>query len=36
MKKISLTTQIAIALVLAVLAGVLLQGHPDFVNDYSR
>lgn len=34
MKKISLTSQIAIALVLAVVAGILLQGHADFVNKY--
>ena len=36
MKKLSLTTQIALALVLAVIVGVLLQGHPDFVNDYIK
>lgn len=34
MKKLSLTSQIAIALVLAVVAGILLQGHADFVNKY--
>ena len=34
MKKLSLTSQIAISLVLAVVAGVLLQGHADFVNKY--
>lgn len=36
MKKISLTTQIAIALVLAVVAGVLLQGRAAFVNEYIK
>ena len=34
--KLSLTTQIATALVLAVIAGVLLQGHPGFVNEYIK
>jgi Na+/H+-dicarboxylate symporter len=34
MKKLSLTSQIAIALVLAVVAGILVQGHADFVNKY--
>ena len=32
--RLSLTTQIAAALVLAVIAGVLLQGHPSFANYY--
>ena len=36
MKKISLTTQIAIALILAIIAGVLLEGQPDFVNTYIK
>ena len=36
MKKLSLTSQIAIALVLAVIAGILLQDHADFVNEYIR
>ena len=36
MKKLSLTTQIAIALVLAVVAGILLQDYADFVNDYIK
>ena len=36
MKKLSLTNQIAIALVLAVVAGILLQGHADFVNEYIK
>lgn len=36
MKKLSLTTQIAIALVLAIIAGVLLQGFPEFVNEYIK
>ena len=36
MKKLSLTTQIAIALVLAVVAGILLQGYADFVNEYIK
>ncbi len=34
MKKLSLTSQIAIALVLAVIAGILLQGSPGFVNSW--
>jgi Na+/H+-dicarboxylate symporter len=34
MKKVSLTAQIGIALLLAVLAGVLLANHADFVNGY--
>ena len=34
MKKLSLTTQIGIALVLAVLAGILLRNQADFVNTY--
>lgn len=33
MKKLSLTSQIAIALVLAVVAGILLRDHADFVNN---
>lgn len=36
MKKLSLTTQIAIALILAIIAGVLLEGQPDFVNTYIK
>ena len=36
MKKISLTTQIGIALVLAVLAGILLRNQADFVNTYIK
>ena len=36
MKKLSLTTQIAIALVLAVVAGLLLADYPDFVNEYIK
>lgn len=36
MKKLSLTTQIAIALVLAVVAGILLQDYADFVNEYIK
>ena len=32
MKKISLTAQIGIALVLAVIAGILLGNHADFVS----
>ena len=36
MKKLSLTTQIAIALVLAVIAGLLLADYPDFVNGYIK
>ena len=35
-KKISLTTQIGIALLLAVVAGILLSGHADFVNGYIK
>lgn len=34
--KLSLTTQIAAALVLAVIVGVLLQGHPGFVNEFIK
>ena len=36
MKKLSLTTQIGIALLLAVLAGILLSDHADFVNGYIK
>lgn len=36
MKKVSLTAQIGIALVLAVIAGVLLGNHAQFVNDYIK
>ena len=36
MKKPSLTTQIAIALVLAIVAGLLLADYPDFVNEYIK
>jgi len=35
-KKLSLTTQIGIALVLAVVAGVLLNGHGAFVHTYIK
>lgn len=36
MKRLSLTTQIGIALLLAVLAGVLLHNQADFVNSYIK
>ena len=36
MKKLSLTAQIGIALVLAVIAGILLAHHADFVNTYIK
>ena len=36
MKKLSLTTQIGIALLLAVLAGILLADYADFVNSYIK
>lgn len=36
MKRLSLTTQILIALLLAVLAGVLLHNQADFVNSYIK
>ena len=36
MKKLSLTTQIGIALLLAVVIGILLSGHADFVNGYIK
>ena len=36
MKKPSLTAQIGIALLLAVIAGVLLRNHADFVNTYIK
>ncbi|MBQ4445206.1 MAG: cation:dicarboxylase symporter family transporter, partial [Prevotella sp.] len=36
MKKLSLTSQIAIALVLAIIAGVLLGGHADFADTYIK
>ena len=36
MRKISLTTQIAIALLLAIVAGMLLADYPDFVNEYIK
>lgn len=36
LKKLSLTAQIGIALVLAVIAGVLLGNHADFVNTYIK
>ncbi|MBO7491431.1 MAG: dicarboxylate/amino acid:cation symporter [Bacteroidales bacterium] len=36
MKKLSLTTQIGIALLLAVIAGVLLRNQAGFVNDYVK
>lgn len=34
--KLSLTTQIAAALVLAIIVGILLQGHPGFVNEFIK
>lgn len=34
--KLSLTTQIAAALVLAIITGILLQGHPGFVNEFIK
>ena len=36
MKNLSLTAQIGIALVLAVIAGILLGNHADFVNSYIK
>lgn len=36
MKKLSLTAQIAIALVLAIIVGILLQDYADFVNEYIK
>jgi len=36
MRKLSLTSQIAIALILAIIAGVLFEGYPDFVNAYIK
>ena len=36
MNKLSLTAQIGIALVLAVIAGILLGNHADFVNTYIK
>ena len=36
MKRLSLTSQIAIALVLAVVAGILLRDYANFVNDYIK
>lgn len=36
MKKFSLTTQIATALLLAIVAGLLLADYPDFVNEYIK
>jgi len=36
MKKLSLTAQIGIALLLAVVAGILLRNHADFVNTYIK
>ena len=36
MKKLSLTTQIGIALLLAVIAGILLRNQADFVNSYIK
>ena len=35
-KKLSLTAQIGIALLLAVLAGILLRNQADFVNHYIK
>lgn len=34
--KLSLTTQIMVALVLAIIAGVLLQNQPAFVNEFIK
>lgn len=34
MKKLSLTVQIAIALVMAIVAGLLLSDYPEFVDKY--
>lgn len=36
MKKLSLTSQIGLALVLAIVAGLLLSDYPDFVNEYIK
>lgn len=36
LKKLSLTTQIAIALATAIIAGIALQGHPEFANNYIK
>ena len=36
LKKISLTAQIGIALLLAVLVGILLRNQADFVNTYIK
>ena len=36
MKKLSLTAQIGIALVLAIIAGILLGNHAEFVNQYIK
>ena len=36
MKKLSLTSQIALALALSVVAGILLQDSADFVNEYIK
>ena len=36
MKKLSLTSQIALALILAIAAGMLLADYPDFVNEYIK
>lgn len=36
MKKLSLTSQIAIALVLAIIVGILLRDYADFVNEYIK
>ena len=36
MKKLSLTSQIALALILAIIAGLLLADYPDFVNEYIK
>ena len=35
-KKMSLSTQILIGLILGAIAGILLQGNPDFVNSYIK
>ena len=34
--RLSLTTQIAAALVLSIIAGILLQGHPGFTNEFIK
>ncbi len=36
MKKLSLTSQIAVALILAIVVGILLRDYADFVNEYIK